>query len=229
MGDVYLGEPARPRWLKAVQYLAVPAVAVVAGATLTVVQLVSRPQPITETPVAEASSVPAETGTTSPPAPAAGAQTPATMAGANRPVPSGSTPRTAGGTSVTAAPTTTSKAAVAAPLSTGVRFSGELRFGSFHLDPATPRDVPESNVWALTPTRLHGDPGYWLAEWHSDGVPGHQECVAHLAKNATLDADNVVMGSRVCGKSPEGRIFRIDVTVLDGSAITGQVTVWESS
>jgi hypothetical protein len=225
MRDVYLGEQARPRWLKAVQYLAAPAIAVIAGTTLTVVQLASPNEPITETPVAAASSVPAESGTTTPSPSAAVAQAPVTMAGANRPAPSGSTPRTAGGTSITAASTTTS---TAAPLGTGVRFSGELRFGSFHLDSVTPRDVPQSNVWALTPTRLHGDPGYWLAEWHSDGVPGQQDCVAHLGKNATLDADNVVVGSRVCGKTPEGRIFRIDVTVLDGSAITGQVTVWES-
>lgn len=231
MGDVYVGEPARPRWLKAVQYLAAPAVAVVAGATLTAVQLVSPNDPITETPLAEAGSVPAETTTTSSSSSAADARTPATMAGANRPVPPGSTPRTASGTSITATRAPKTKVTSAAPPITqsGVRYSGELRFGSFHLDPATPRDVPESNVWALTPTRLHGDPGYWLAEWHSDGVPGQQECVAHLEKNSTLDADNVVVGSRVCGKTPEGRIFRVDVTVLDGSAITGQVTVWESS
>ncbi|MDX8142183.1 hypothetical protein SK854_08680 [Lentzea sp. BCCO 10_0061] len=231
MGDVYLGEPARPRWLKAVQYLAVPAVAIVAGATLTAVQLVSPNDPITETPLAGASSVPAETTTASASSSAAGARTPATMVGANRPVPPGSTPRTVSGTSITATHTPKTKVtSAAAPITqSGVRYSGELRFGSFHLDPAIPRDVPESNVWALTPTRLHGDPGYWLAEWHSDGVPGQQECVTHLEKNSTLDADNVVVGSRVCGKTPEGRIFRIDVTVLDGSAITGQVTVWESA
>lgn len=227
--DVYVGEPAKPRWLRALKYLAVP-VAAVAGVTMTIFDLVQPGEPGAEIPVAATSSVPAVGGTTSSPPSAAGVQAPATMAGAARPAQPAPTPRPAGGTSIGVAPTTTTTVAPAAPpvAEAGVRFSGVLRFGSFHLDPAQPRDVPESNVWALTPTRLHGDPGYWLAEWHSDGVPGRAECVTHLEKNATLDADNVVMGSRVCGKTPEGRVFRIDVTVLDGSAITGQVTVWES-
>jgi hypothetical protein len=141
-------------------------------------------------------------------------------------------PRAPGGTTSTTAALPTSSAPkppAPAPAGDGVRFSGTLRFASYHLDPVPPRDVPESNVWALTPTRLHGDPGYWLAEWFAEGVPGRADCLAHLATNATLDADNVVVGSRVCGKTPAGRIFRIDVTALDGSAITGQVTVWEAA
>jgi hypothetical protein len=113
------------------------------------------------------------------------------------------------------------------PAGSGVRFSGTLKFGSFHLDLAQPRDIPGTNVWPLTPDRLHGDDGYWLAEWISDGVPGQAECAAELGKRATRDADNLIAGSRVCGKTPGGRIFRVDVVTLDGTTITGQVTVWE--
>jgi hypothetical protein len=226
IGDVYLGAPAKPRWFTALQAALV--VVIITGVTLTAAELASPTGPIRETPVAATGSTPAESGATSSPASAASAQALPTMAGAARPAPPGSTPRTAGGTSVTAVPTTTTTAPAAAPtiMGTGSRYTGELRFGSFHLDLATPRDVPGSNVWALTPTRLHGDPGYWLAAWHSDGVPERNECIDHLRANATLDADNVVVGSRVCGQTPEGRTFRIDVTVLDGGAITGQVTVW---
>ncbi|WP_434444950.1 hypothetical protein [Lentzea sp. E54] len=230
-GDVYWGAPAKPRWRKARWYLGIPAAAAVAGAATMVFELVTPDESVNEKPVAATSSAAAGTTTTSSPYVTTSAQVPATTAGTVRPAPPGLTPRPSSGAPVTPMPPTTMTTVVpvAAPpfTGTGVRFSGELRFGSFHLDRAQPRDVPESNVWALTPTRLHGDPGYWLAEWHSDGVPGREECATHLATRSTQDAENVFVGSRVCGKTPEGRIFRIEVSAMDGSAITGQVTVWE--
>ena len=108
-----------------------------------------------------------------------------------------------------------------------MRFSGTLSFGSYNLDFRQPRGMDGHNVWPLTPGRLHGDPGYWLAEWISDGVPGRAECAAHLTKEATSDAGNLVAGSRVCGSTPEGRTFRIEVAAVDPAGITGQVTVWD--
>ncbi|WP_439658899.1 hypothetical protein ACSHWB_42045 [Lentzea sp. HUAS TT2] len=227
-----LGTAAKPRRGKAFWCLTgSAAVVIVASVSTLALKLTPPDEQVRQTHAAATAS--ATTSTTSPPAASSTAVAPA-PATAARPAPGGTVPRLAGTTPAVSAPvpTTTAPKVAAlpppAPAGDGVRFSGALRFGSFHLDPAQPRDVPESNVWALTPKRLHGDPGYWLAEWHSDGEPGRAECATHLGTNATLDADNVVVGSRVCGKTPEGRIFRIDVTVLDGSAITGQVTVWES-
>lgn len=227
--NVYMGESARPRWLKGLQYAAVPVAVAVTAVTITVVRSASPSQPEEEIPVAAAGSVSAEI-TTGPPASVV--PVPILSAPAARPTQAGAAPRAPGGVTTTNAtlPTSTLPKPVApapVPAGDGVRFSGELRFASFHLDPVPPSDVPESNLWALTPTRLHGDPGYWLAEWFAEGVPGRAECLARLGENATLDADNVVVGSRVCGKTPAGRIFRIDVTVLDGRAITGQVVVWD--
>lgn len=223
---ITLGSPAKPPrgrgfWLATA---AGTALAVAAVSTLAL-ELVSPSEPVKEIPVAITSENPAETTT------ATSEPTAVPTSRAPRPAQPPVVPR-APGTTTTTTPLPTSTvpqeaAPPPAPSGDGVRFSGRLRFASFHLDPVPPRDVPESNVWALTPTRLHGDPGYWLAEWFAEGVPGRAECLAHLGENATLDADNVVVGSRVCGKTPAGRIFRIEVTALDGSAITGQVVVWE--
>ncbi|MGW6441867.1 hypothetical protein [Lentzea sp. NPDC055074] len=227
VNNVYMGESAKPRWLKVLQYAAVPVAVAVTAVTVTAVRSASPSDPVEEAPIAATSSVPAGTTTSAPPAPV-----PVPHAQAARPTQAAAVPRAPAGATTTTIPlatTTVPKPSALAPAGDGVRFSGALRFASFHLDPVPPRDVPESNVWALTPTRLHGDPGYWLAEWFTEGVPGRDDCQAHLATNATLDADNVVVGSRVCGRTPESRIFRIDVTALDGGAITGQVTVWEAA
>jgi hypothetical protein len=184
---------------------------------------------VQQTPAAATSAASAETATTSPHASGAPATT--TAAGAARPAPGGSVPRSTSAIPTTAAPTTTTTTTAVAvappPAATGVRYSGTLQFGSFHLDLAQPRDVPGTNLWRLTQQRLHGDDGYELAEWLGDGAPGQAECAADLVKRATKDAENLIAGSRVCGRSPAGRIFRIDVVAIDTTAITGDVTVWE--
>jgi hypothetical protein len=206
-------------------YLAVLAGAVVGAGVLAVVTLVAPDEQAVGTPAT--TSTPPETPTTSSPALAPGTSARPTVAGAARPAPAGSTPRSTATSPDTSAPATTTATDRPTPVPTGVRFSGELRFGSFHLDLAQPRDVPGTNVWPLAPDRLHGDDGYWLAEWLGDTVPGQAECVAELGKRATRDAEHLIVGSRVCGKTPGGRTFLVDVTALDGSAITGRVTVWE--
>jgi hypothetical protein len=227
--EINLGAPQKLRWRKVLWYLIGPAtVAVVASSTLAL-KLVAPDAPADRTPVAVTTATTAESTATPPPASPRPA--PPTAAAAPRPAPSGTTPRPGSRIPVTAAPTTTTTAAtvVAAPppAATGVRFSDTLRFGSFNLDLAQPRDMPGTNIWPLTPGRLHGDDGYWLAEWLGDGVPGQPECAADLAKRATRDAEHLIAGSRVCGRTPGGRIFLVDVVALDSTTITGQVTVWD--
>ena len=53
-----------------------------------------------------------------------------------------------------------------------------------------------------------------------------QAALAQKATPAPADA-NLVAGSRVCGSTPEGRTFRIEVAAVDPAGITGQVTVWD--
>jgi hypothetical protein len=224
-----LGEPGKPPRGKAFWYLTVSGAAAVAGVVALALVLVWPDESAKQTPVAATITTTAENGTTA--APASSAPATSTAAGAARPAPVSSPPRPPVGAPITgpSTPTTTFDIAVAPPPSTGdgVRFSGTLPFGSYNLDVQQPRGVDGHNVWPLTPGRLHGDPGYWLAEWISDGVPGRADCVAHLAKEATSDAGNLVAGSRVCGSTPEGRIFRIEVVAVDPAGISGQVTVWE--
>ncbi|GGU17839.1 hypothetical protein [Lentzea flava] len=221
IGEVHVNSPRwhRRYWLPGV------AAAAVAAAVLTFV-LVPDEQVQQQTPAAATSASPTETVPAS--SPSSGAPATSTAAGAARPAPVGSASRPTSATPIAVGPTTTTTVAVVAPPSaTGVRFTGTLRFGSFHLDLAQPRDVPGTNLWRLTQNRLHGDDGYEVAEWLGDGVPGQAECAADLAKRATKDAENLIAGSRVCGRSPAGRIFRVDVVAIDGAAITGDVTVWE--
>jgi hypothetical protein len=228
-GDVYLGTPARPRWLKGLLYLAVPVVVAAGASAVALVKVLTPDDPAEATPAAVTTVTSAETTT----APATTTRVLAPpVAGANRPAPPGSTARTSVGATVPVTTTTTSATAIVAaaappPVATGVRYSGTLSFGSYNLDLPAPRDVDGRNVWPLTPGRLHGDENYWLAEWLGDGTPGKAECAAELTSRATRDAENLAAGSRVCGSTPEGRIFRIEVVAVNSTTITGQVTVWD--
>ncbi|RAS70178.1 hypothetical protein C8D87_101478 [Lentzea atacamensis] len=224
IGEVHVTAQREPRWRRPSWFLGVAA-AVVSAAVLAFVLVPGEQAQHTPAAATTATSAPAVTASP----PASGAPATTTTAGAARPAPGGSVPRTTNAVPTAVAPTTTTTTAAAAPppAATGVRYSGTLQFGSFHLDLAQPRDVPGTNLWRLTQHRLHGDDGYELAEWLGDGAPGQAECAADLVKRATKDAENLVAGSRVCGRSPAGRIFRIDVVAIDSTAITGDVTVWE--
>ncbi len=230
--EINVGAPGK-RWRrKVLLYLSAPAVAAVLGGSAAVVNLVSPDDQAVELPASATSTVVVPTGTTSSPNPTTGAPVPRRpTASAVRQAPPAPAPRPSGNAPATVeSPTTTTPVSTAAApriTTDDARYRGLLQFGSYHLDLAQPRDIAGTNVWPLTPGRLHGDPGYWLAEWLIDGVPGRAECVARLAERSTQDAENLVQGSRVCGQTPEGRIFRIEVTVLDSSGITGEVTVWE--
>ncbi|CCH35586.1 hypothetical protein BN6_83700 [Saccharothrix espanaensis DSM 44229] len=106
-----------------------------------------------------------------------------------------------------------------------MRFSGSLVFGGYNLDLTEPRDVEGLNVWRISPTRLYGD-AYDVKEWLADSLPERADCAGHLAAEVRRDATNLVVGSKVCGRTPGGRIFRIEVLGLADRTITGHVVVW---
>lgn len=228
-GDVYVGASAPPRRRRIRWYLCIPAVAVVAGAGVAV-KLALPDEPVRETSVAATVATATESGTTS--SSASSAPATSTAAAAARPAPASPTPRPPVGAPTTVPPTPTTTFDLAAapppppPAGVGVRFNGTLTFGSYNLDLLQPRRMDGYNVWPLLAGRLHGDEGYWLAEWAGDGVPGRSECDSVLTQRATRDAENLVAGSRVCGKTPESRIFLVEVVAVDGTTINGQVTVW---
>ncbi|WP_433266620.1 hypothetical protein ACQPZF_41350 [Actinosynnema sp. CS-041913] len=109
-----------------------------------------------------------------------------------------------------------------------VRYRGSLTFGSYHLDLAQPRDIEGMNVWPTHRDVLHGDPDYQLVQWLDDALPGRADCAGYLFDHARKDADSLIVGSRVCGRTPGGRIFRIEILGFgENNRITGHVTVWE--
>lgn len=230
--EINVGAPGR-RWRRGIVWgLSALAVVAVAGAAVALAGLMSPDERAVELPASVTGSITAEPSIAPEPPPTTDTPAPQrATAGTARPAPSASVVRPADDGVVTPTRTTTTTAVSAAAGPTApkddVRYSGQLRFGSLHLDLPQPRDIPGTNVWPLTPGRLHGDPGYWLAEWITDGVPGRSECKAHLAQRATQDAENLVAGSVVCGQTPEGRIFRIEVTTLDEHGIAARVQVWE--
>ncbi len=114
-----------------------------------------------------------------------------------------------------------------APSAEAVRFQGPLTFGSYNLDLAQPRNIEAKNVWTLPQHILHGDENYQLAQWLEDALPGRDDCAAYLVHNARRDADSLIVGSRVCGRTPGGRIFRVEVVEIAENTISGQVTVWD--
>ncbi|MGM1060065.1 hypothetical protein [Saccharothrix sp. Mg75] len=230
-GDVHLHPPAGPRWRRRLLLLAV-AVATTMGASATVlVELTVPDEPARSAPPQAVAATASATET-------AGAVTHVPVVppvGAGRPMPLVPATRASGSviavaTTTTAATTTTTTAFApgAAPPPAGtVRFSGELEFGSFDLDLPQPKRVDGRNVWTLTPGRLHGDENYWLAEWFGGGAPGRAECATEITARGTRDAENLAAGGTVCGSTPEGRVFRIDVLTVDHATVTGQVVVWD--
>lgn len=188
----------------------------------TVTETVARTVTETDTVQATPSTSP---GATTPGVPSA-TSGPTTSAG----VPA-TTPRLPDGTPGTTTTTTTTVVPpVAPPARSGdpaVRFTGELAFGSVNLDYQQPRDLPGHNVYRIQESRLYADDLFLLVEWPTDSVPGHGECAAKVSANGKRDATGLVAGSQVCGRTPEGRVFRIEVLGVSANEIRGRVTVWE--
>ncbi|GAA3464341.1 hypothetical protein ACFFSW_17745 [Saccharothrix longispora] len=227
-GDVHLHPPAGPLWRRRLLLPAVAAATAVGTSATALVALTMSDEPARSAPPqAVFITTPATetTGTVShaPVVPTVGAVRPMPTVPATRA--SGSVIVVATTTTITTT-TTAFAPSVAPPPVDAVRSSSELEFGSFNLDLSPPKRVDGRNVWTLTPGRLHGDENYWLAEWFGGGVPGQAECVAEITARGTRDAENLAAGSTVCGSTPEGRIFRIDVLAVDRVTITGQVVVW---
>ncbi|MDX8049657.1 hypothetical protein SK571_09730 [Lentzea sp. BCCO 10_0798] len=224
-----LGAPDKPKRGKAFWGATASVVVAVAAVSTLATKLSPSGEPTRETPAAVTGANSAEAAVTT--APVSAGVLPATTT-AGRPAPIVPTARQTVSAPAVVPPvitTTVAKAATLPPVSTGdgVRFSGTVAFGSYNLDLQQPRGMDGMNVWPLTPGRLHGDENYWLVEWTGDGTPGRAECDTGISQRGTRDATNLVAGSRVCGRTPGGRTFLVDVTAVDSTTITGQVTVWE--
>jgi len=73
---------------------------------------------------------------------------------------------------------------------------------------------------------FEADEGILVAEWTSDGVPTWSECADLITSSGSDITGGLSDGSVVCGRTIEGRIFRIEANHFDGYALFSTVTVW---
>ncbi|MFE0024791.1 hypothetical protein [Amycolatopsis sp. NPDC059021] len=126
------------------------------------------------------------------------------------------------------APAPQGSTAAQAPTNHSVYFEGDLEFGEYNLDYRTPRPVAEQSIARYVTTNwLHVSGGKTrLVEWKTDSVPDKNQCGALVDEKGTNEANGLVATSRVCGRTDEGRIFRIDLKNV-GVVIRSHVTVWD--
>ncbi|ACU38815.1 hypothetical protein [Actinosynnema mirum] len=144
--------------------------------------------------------------------------------------PSATTPQAPAGTTAPRAdapPSTGAPTPVPDLVAASVYYSGDVVFRSLNLDRRPPVDVPEHNVYRITENRLYGDDTYQLQPWPGSTAPSRAECAAAVGDSPKRDAEHLQPGSLVCGKTPEGRLFRIEVLSLTPSEITARLVVWD--
>ncbi|MBV8934018.1 MAG: hypothetical protein JOZ47_22770 [Kutzneria sp.] len=139
--------------------------------------------------------------------------------------PNASAPPTTVSTVYSSAPNSGATTTTAGQPDPAVYSQGELTWGSFNLDFRTPRYVAENNLQALVKT-FYANGDTKVFEWQSDSVPGREECASAVAAKGENQTGTLVRGSRICGRTSEGRTFRIDVLDVGDSGIRRQVVVW---
>ncbi|NUT99900.1 MAG: hypothetical protein HOY78_48625 [Saccharothrix sp.] len=108
----------------------------------------------------------------------------------------------------------------------GVQLDEEVVFGQWNLDFVPPKQVASQNVQALSGRMLYVNGDHVLAEWTKPAQPGKAECADQVSSTGFNQVDKLVKGSVVCGRTPEGRIFRLDV-LSSGSEIRVHAVVWQ--
>jgi hypothetical protein len=142
----------------------------------------------------------------------------------------GSEPTSSAAATVTAAgnapATAASSSASPAPVPI-VFWTGHLEFGYFNLDVKPPiRTGDTFIVGGGSVMESYGDAAE-LSVWTSNGTPDKNACATAVSKDSSTYINGLVEGNHICGRTAEGRIFRIDITAAGDDDISGDVTVWE--
>lgn len=106
-----------------------------------------------------------------------------------------------------------------------VAWSGELVWGSYNLDFNPPRQVPGKSFQNLSGS-LYTTSAGTLVDWQIDSVPGKDDCATAIAERGTNQTHTLVSDSHVCGRTAEGRFFRIDVLAAGTGEVRSNVVVW---
>lgn len=64
------------------------------------------------------------------------------------------------------------------------------------------------------------------AIWTTDSVPAKEQCAKAVATEGDTFTARLVAGNRVCGRTTEGRVFRIEVLGMKAGGIRSRTTVW---
>lgn len=127
--------------------------------------------------------------------------------------------------SASAPPQAAQETTQAKSLPAGVQLDEEVIFGEWNLDSVPPRKVKSEKIQALAGEMLYVTGKHVLAEWSGSGSPDKEQCATRVSENGFNQAGDLVKGSIVCGRTPEGRVFRLDV-LASGSEIRVHATVW---
>lgn len=109
----------------------------------------------------------------------------------------------------------------------GVRWSGEVTLGELNFDFSPPKLTPGNTVGQLQSDMVWVDDSaeVLIAAWLSDSEPTKDECDTTVAENGSTVVRDLTKGLYLCGKTAEGRIFRLE-TLTTGNSIKTDATVW---
>lgn len=110
----------------------------------------------------------------------------------------------------------------------GVRWSGEVTLGKLNFDFSPPKVAPANTVGWLQSDMMSVDDSseVLIAAWLSDSAPTKEECDTTVVESGDRVVQDLTQGLYVCGKTAEGRIFRLE-TLATGNAIKVDATVWK--
>ncbi|WP_410595831.1 hypothetical protein [Amycolatopsis sp. lyj-23] len=104
-----------------------------------------------------------------------------------------------------------------------VYWSGELEWGKFNLDLNPPNYTDGEYTQALGDL-FYVDGKAQLASWKKGGSPGKADCASAVDADG-FNQTRFTKDNHICGRTAEGRIFRLDVTST-GNTVRTQVIVW---
>ncbi|WP_433408602.1 hypothetical protein ACQPZU_20900 [Saccharomonospora azurea] len=116
------------------------------------------------------------------------------------------------------------------PTDPAVHWAGELTFDSnakgYNLDVLPPTHTAGRYVEIfIDALESHGDAATFTV-WKSAGVPGKDDCAAAVADEGVSRINPVVENNHICGRTYEGRIFRMTIVATSGETQV-DVVVWK--
>lgn len=109
-----------------------------------------------------------------------------------------------------------------------VFWSGELDWGSYDLDFNPPRTVGGRSIQDLMSTFYVDGTGPVVTEWQTDSIPSENDCDSAAVSRGTNQTTGLSAGEYICGRTAEGRVFRVNVISAGDSGIRSQTVVWKT-